>query len=86
MELPGIKAQHAIITDTCRQNRGDEGAIDEALARLKQEYLATLKFWPIGKDVTFHVALTVDKPVATRKDRDDFSPERIAAQDGRRNG
>lgn len=58
--IPGIKAVHAIITDTCRENRGDEGAIDEALRRVKEEYMACAPVWPAGT-VQFHVVLTVER-------------------------
>ena len=61
-KIPGIQAKHAIISDNCRQLRGDEGAIDEALDRLKQEYVKLMEHWPLGKEVKFHVVLTVDYP------------------------
>jgi hypothetical protein len=38
--IPGITAKHAIITPECRISRGAEGAFDEAVRRLKAEYLA----------------------------------------------
>lgn len=60
MDIPGIAAQHAIITDVCRTNRGDEGAIDEALTRLKKEFLSTVEYWPIGTGTQFHLVLTVE--------------------------
>ncbi len=61
--IPGIKAQHAIITDQCRVNKGDEAAIDEALGRLHHEYMqpATVPA-NMGKGVNFHVVLTVERP------------------------
>lgn len=36
--VPGMKAQHAIITEVCRLSRGHDGAFDEAVARLREEY------------------------------------------------
>lgn len=62
MKLPGLKATHAIITDACRQNRGDEGAIDEAIRRVRAEYLACVQAWPLHKGVKFNVILTVEAP------------------------
>lgn len=59
-EVPGIKAQHAIITDECRAGRGEEGAIDEALARIRAEYLLCVPPWRGTRGVNFHVVLTVD--------------------------
>lgn len=61
-EIPGLKARHAIIKDACRTSRGNEGAIDEALARLKEEYLSCVDGWEIGKGAQFHLVLTVEKP------------------------
>lgn len=52
------KALHAIITRECRANRGDEGAIDEALARVRTEYLACVGNPRIAQ---FHVTLTVER-------------------------
>lgn len=36
--IPGIAAKHCIITETCRANRGDEGAFEEAVARIRDAY------------------------------------------------
>ena len=40
--IPGLKAQHVIVTPACRSGRGVEGAIDEALRRIREEYLACI--------------------------------------------
>lgn len=55
-----IIAKHAIITDTCRNNKGDVGAINEALERIRQEYDNLLQYWPIGKGTKFHIKLIVE--------------------------
>lgn len=60
MDVPGIAAKHVIITDKCRTNRGTEGAFDEAVSRLRKEYLETQPYQPIGKDTKFHLILTVE--------------------------
>lgn len=49
---------HAIISDECRRNRGDEGAIQEVFARLRKQYFANLKNPP---GTRFHVVLTVER-------------------------
>ena len=59
--IPGIKAKHCFITDTCRQNRTDEGAIDEALARIRAEFMQVASGWDVGNETRFHVVLTVEK-------------------------
>ena len=60
--IPGMKAEHAIITDACRENRGDEGAFDEAVRRLREQYIACVAGWKDRPGVKFHVALTVEPP------------------------
>ncbi len=59
--VPGIKAVHAIISDACRTGRGEDGAIEEALRRIRQEYDACRPAWPVGKGARFHVVLTVER-------------------------
>lgn len=57
--VPGIAARHAIVTPTCRANRGDEGAVDEALRRLREEALAVIA---CREDEAYdlHLVLTVE--------------------------
>lgn len=62
MNVPGSIAKHAIITDTCRANRTDAGAFDEAVARLREEYEACVEGWRGKPGVQFHVVLTLEKP------------------------
>lgn len=57
---PGMTAHHAIITPTCRENRGIDGAINEALMRIRAEYL--LCQVPENDGAKFHVVLTVEPP------------------------
>lgn len=59
--IPGIKAKHAIVTDQCRLNRTDEGAVDEALRRLREEALQCIDGWKGTPGVNFHFLLTVEK-------------------------
>ena len=58
--IPGITARHAIITPECREAHGVEGAFDEAVRRLRAEYLACQ--CAENRSVSFHVALTVERP------------------------
>lgn len=62
MPIPGLVAKHAIITETCIANRGEEGAVDEALQRCRQELLNCVAGWRGTKGVKFHVAVTVERP------------------------
>lgn len=57
--IPGLKAVHAIITPACRTNRGYVEAFDEAVRRLKNEYLACQGDANAGAN--FHVVLTVER-------------------------
>ena len=59
--IPGIKALHAVISDNCRIARGQEGAIDEALLRLRESYMEIVDAWPTGKGTNFHLILTVER-------------------------
>jgi len=55
------KAKHAIITDQCRANRGDEEAFDEAVRRLRNEYKAILDAHD-ENDVRYHLSIHVEWP------------------------
>jgi hypothetical protein len=59
--IPGA-AKHAIITDDCRRNKGDDVVMEEALQRIRAEWPNVAKGWPIGKGGRFHVALIVERP------------------------
>lgn len=61
MKVPGLKAKHAIVTDACRELRGDEGTVDESLARLRAEALLALAGWPPGEGTRFHFVLSVER-------------------------
>jgi hypothetical protein len=58
--IPGIKAVHAVISPTCRQNRTLTGAFDEAVRRLREEYEACAKY-EINSNVNYHLVLTVER-------------------------
>ena len=60
--IPGIKTLHLVISDECRSGRGEDGAIDESLRRIRDVYLDILKFWADKPGVKFHVVLTVEAP------------------------
>jgi len=62
-EIPGAALSHAIITPTCMTNRGIYGALDEAIARLTDQYVLVIEGWrdqPVMP--TIHVVLTVERP------------------------
>lgn len=63
MNIPGAAAQHAIITPECIAGRGEEGAVDEALARLRVSALDAIKGWRDSeRQPRFHLVLTVERP------------------------
>ena len=70
--IPGGTARHAVITDTCRTNRGDVGAFEEAVSRLREEYGRIVRGWAIGTGVQIHVVLTVERPTPTKNDTRGF--------------
>lgn len=57
-KIPGMKAEHAIITPRCQQVQGGPlQAFDVAVNRLKHEYAACVSGSP---EATFHLVLTVE--------------------------
>ncbi len=60
--VPGINARHAIITAECRRARNNIGAFEEAVDRLRQEYLHCLAGILIDDtDTKFHLVLSVER-------------------------
>jgi hypothetical protein len=60
MDIPGMKAVHAIITPVCRSNRGDDGALEEAFRRVRAEYEACSQL-DCNLTVNYHLVLTVER-------------------------
>lgn len=65
-KTPGTAAAGAVITPECRTNRGDGGALEEAISRVRRKYHEICKGW---KDApvqpTMRLVLTVERPVET---------------------
>lgn len=57
-----LTAVHAIITDTCRDNRGDGNAFEEAVRRCSAEFEVLRKIHLLGHGVKFHIKLEVELP------------------------
>lgn len=67
-EVPGSQVTAAFITPDCRANRGDAGAWDEAVARLRAEYDAVLDGWrAYGTQPTLNLVLTMERPTDWRQ-------------------
>lgn len=64
MSIVEITAKHAIVTDECRSNRTDEGAVDEALARLRAEAMRLFGKRGHGRGDKFHFKLVVERESA----------------------
>ena len=60
--VPGVKAKHVWITDTCRANRGDTAALSVAGDALLSELFECLQGNPPGSGTVFHLVLTVERP------------------------
>lgn len=60
-KINGIKAKHAIVSPTCRTNKGNYNAGHEAAIILVNEYF-TLACLEINKDAKFNFVLTVERP------------------------
>jgi len=62
LQLEGIPALHAWVTDDCRKMRGDDGAIEEVLRRLRNELQLTMSGWSMGRGIKIHVGMTIERP------------------------
>lgn len=77
-----VVAKHAIVTDTCRTNRTTEGAIDEALDRLREEAVSLMARRGEGRGDLFHFKLSIERVTTsagnagvTTARREPFQPE-----------
>jgi hypothetical protein len=62
-ETPGTQINAAFITPDCRIGRGDQGAWDEAVARLKANYDSVVDGWKDeAKQPTLNLVLTMERP------------------------
>lgn len=61
-------AKHAIVTDECRLNRTDLGAVLEALERLKLEAMECIPHWPIGKGHKLHFKFEIEPAPESHKE------------------
>lgn len=57
-----VLSHHRVITEECRTNHGDDGAMDEALATSREAIEKLYRYWPIGKGATIHVKIEVEYP------------------------
>lgn len=64
-----VTAKHAIVTDVCRSNRTNEGAVDEALARLREEALRLFSKRGHGRGDKFHFRLDIEREVSRADSR-----------------
>ena len=60
-KIPGIACSRQQITPACRANRGIDGALDEAIARIGKAY-RELAHDPEAADVTWHISLVREDP------------------------
>lgn len=61
-KLPGMKAQHMIVSDNCRSAHGGLlEALDEAYRRMRETVERQYaKAWPSDRGDEFHLVLTAD--------------------------
>lgn len=60
--ISGLCANHCVVTDVCRTNRGDEGAIEETMRRTRKTLEGVISGWARGSGAKFHVVVTVERP------------------------
>jgi hypothetical protein len=56
-----IKAKHCIITDNCRELHGEIGAFNEAVKRLRDEYIEIVKGHKQGIGSQIHLTLSIER-------------------------
>jgi len=66
--MGGAVASHQIISDECRTNRGDAGAINEAISRIYDEAEVILQNWPVGSEMKLHFQLIVERKAELPED------------------
>lgn len=60
--VPGLKAGHQIITDECREIRGDEGAREAAVEAINRRVQNLMGSWASGERAKIHIAVYVEYP------------------------
>lgn len=58
----GIKSHHSIITDDCRIGRTDMGAFEEAVERMRKDYISAIDNYKVGFGAKFNMVLTIENP------------------------
>lgn len=61
-KIKGTFIERVTLSDSCRKARGDDGAIFEAVRRLRDGAKRVLDGWPIGKGAILHFAVTIERP------------------------
>ncbi len=62
MDTPGMCARHAIVTNNCREMRGDDGAFDEVVQRMRGEYDRVCEGRGREEGLEIHFAMIVQLP------------------------
>jgi hypothetical protein len=60
--IPGSSVAHVVVTDECREKKGDWTCYEEGLRRLREMYATICKGWPVGKKAKIHLVMTVERP------------------------
>lgn len=80
-KIPGLKAQHMIVTDNCRQAHGGLlAALDEAYSRLRKTVVKDyLDAWPDGRADELHLVLTADLASHRAREKKPVAPAPLIA-------
>ena len=57
-----VKAHHRIITSECRKNKGEDGALDEAIASARTAVCELYDAWPRDSGAKIHIKVEVEYP------------------------
>ncbi len=61
-KIPGLCATHRIISDDCREAKGDETVRAEVRESVNHAVARALDGWEKGKGAKIHVVVTVERP------------------------
>lgn len=67
-----IKMIDLEITDNCRRTHSDVAAFDVAVEKMRMNYTAAVRTWPIGKGAKIEISMTLDRPVPDLRSNDGY--------------
>ncbi len=71
-KIPGTSAVFAVITPECRELHGNEGALEEAFKRVRDQYWHIVDGWKDSpQQPTLRLVLTNERPIEIAEGQED---------------